>query len=209
MSSALLIVAFVSATLAIGFLLAGVVALKRRRLLGFASGVTVALLLLTLAALMGTITVATQGYRALTREELAATVEVRPTGAQRFTATFTFPDGRRETFALAGDQIYVDAHILKWKPIANILGLHTAYELDRVGGRYVELESERDSARTLHSLSADKPFDMFSLRRRWSVFAPLLDTEYGSGTFLMADRAATLEVLVSTTGLLIRTIPQP
>jgi hypothetical protein len=209
MPSALLIAAFVSATLAVGFLFAGIVALKRRRLFGFASGATVALLLLTLAALMGTITVATQGYRALTREELAATVEVRPTGAQRFTAAFTFPDGRQDTFALAGDQIYVDAHILKWKPIANILGLHTAYELDRVGGRYIELESERDSARTLHSLSADKPFDMFSLRRRWSVFAPLLDTEYGSGTFLMADRAATLEVLVSTTGLLIRTVPQP
>jgi hypothetical protein len=209
MSSALLIVAFVSATLAIGFLLAGVVALKRRRLFGFASGVTVALLLLSLAALMGTITMATQGYRALTREELAATVEVRPTGAQRFTAAFTFPDGRRDSFELAGDQIYVDAHILKWKPIANILGLHTAYELDRVGGRYVELASERDSARTLHALSADKPFDMFSLRRKWSVFSPLLDAEYGSGTFLMADRAATLEVLISTTGLLIRTVPQP
>ena len=68
MSSALLIAAFVSATLAVGFLLAGVVALKRRRLFGFASGVTVGLLLLSLAALMGTITVATQGYRALTRE---------------------------------------------------------------------------------------------------------------------------------------------
>jgi hypothetical protein len=209
MSSTLLIVAFVTATLAIGFLLAGVVALKRRRLLGFATGLTVALLLFALAALMGTITVATQGYRALTREQLAATVEVRPTGPQRFVATFTFPDGRQLTHELAGDQIYVDAHILKWKPIANVLGLHTAYELDRVGGRYVELDSERDSTRTVHSLSADKPVNMFSLRRKWSVFAPLLDAEYGSGTFLMADRPATLDVLVSTTGLLIRRQPQP
>lgn len=209
MQSTLLIVALVAAALAAGFLVAGVVALKRRRLLGFASGVAVALLLLSLAALMGTISVATQGYRALTREELAATVDVLPTGSQHFTAAFTFPDGRTDTFALTGDQIYVDAHILKWKPIANVLGLHTAYELDRVGGRYVELEAERDSARSLFSLSVDKPLDMFNLRRRWSFFTPLLDAEYGSGTFLMADRAATLEVLVSTTGLLIRRVAEP
>ncbi len=205
----LIVIAFIAATLAVLFLVAGVFALKRKRLLGSATSITFALLLLAVAALMATISVATQGYRALTHEEVAASVVVRPIGPQRFSARFTFPDGRQETFELAGDQIYVDAHILKWKPIANILGLHTAYELDRVGGRYMELGAERDSARTVFELARDKPFDMFALRRRWSVFTPLLDAEYGSGTFVMADRPATLEVRVSTSGLLIRSITPP
>ena len=43
---------------------------------------------------------------------------------------------------MAGDQIYVDAHILKWTPAANLIGLHTAYELDRVAGRYDNIEQE-------------------------------------------------------------------
>jgi hypothetical protein len=47
---------------------------------------------------------------------------------------------------------------------------------------------------------------MFTLRRRWAAFAPLLDTEYGSGTFVTADRPDSLEVLVSTTGLLVRRV---
>lgn len=205
----LIVIAFIAATLAVLFLVAGVFALKRKRLLGSATSITFALLLFAVAALMATISVATQGYRALTHEEVAASVVVRPIGPQRFSARFTFPDGRQETFELAGDQIYVDAHILKWKPIANILGLHTAYELDRVGGRYMELGAERDSARTVFELARDKPFDMFALRRRWSVFTPLLDAEYGSGTFVMADRPATLEVRVSTSGLLIRSITPP
>lgn len=205
----LLTIAIFAATLAVGFLVAGVIALKRKRLLGSATSITLALLLLAVAALMATISIATQGYRALTREEVAASVVVRPVGPQRFVARFTFPDGRQETFELAGDQIYVDAHILKWKPIANILGLHTAYELDRVGGRYMELGAERDSARTVFELASDKPFDMFALRRKWSVFTPLLDAEYGSGTFVMADRPATLEVRVSTSGLLIRSVTVP
>jgi len=204
MPGPLVIVAIAAALLAIAFLVTAAAALRRRRLCGTVAGGTVALLLFALAALMATISVATQGYRALTREELAATIVVQPTGPRRFTARFTFPDGAEATYALAGEQIYVDAHILKWKPIANILGLHTAYELDRVGGRYLEIADERDSTRTIFSLAEDKPIDMFAVRRRWAVFTPLLDAEYGSGTFVTADRPDTLQVLVSTTGLLLR-----
>jgi hypothetical protein len=206
MRDSLWIIAVVAVALAVVFLAAAVLAVRRKRLLGTAAGATVSLLLFVVAALLSTIAVATQGYRALTREDLAATVVVRPTGPGRFTAQVTFPDGRDTTFALRGEQVYLDAHILKWKPIANILGLHTAYELDRIGGRYLELEHERDSARTIFSLSTPKRVDMFSLRRRWAAFAPLLDAEYGSGTFVMAERPDSLQVLVSTTGLLIRRV---
>lgn len=209
MPTTLLVITLLCAGLALGFLVAGIQALRRRRALGFASGVTLALLLLAVSALFATIGVATQGYRALTREELAAVVEIRPERHGRFTAVVERPDGRQDTFQLAGDQVYVDAHILKWKPIANILGLHTAYELDRIGGRWIELDDERDSLRTIYGLKAERPLDMFTLRRRYTVLAPLLDAEYGSGTFVMADRATTLEVLVSTTGLLIRSRPSP
>jgi hypothetical protein len=206
MRDSLWIIAVVAVALAVVFLAAAVLAVRRKRLLGTAAGATVSLLLFVVAALLSTIAVATQGYRALTREDLAATVVVRPTGPGRFAAQVTFPDGRDTTFALRGEQVYLDAHILKWKPIANILGLHTAYELDRIGGRYLELEHERDSARTIFSLSKPKRIDMFSLRRRWAAFAPLLDAEYGSGTFVMAERPDSLQVLVSTTGLLIRRV---
>jgi hypothetical protein len=206
MADVLVIPAVVAGVLALPFFIAAIVAARRKRLFGTAAGATLALLFFVLAALLGTISVATQGYRALTREELAATVVVRPTAPQEFTALVTFPDGRDTMFVLRGDQVYVDAHILKWKPIANILGLHTAYELDRIGGRYLDIEHERDSARTIFSLSAAKPVDMFTLRRRWAAFTPLLDAEYGSGTFVTADHRDSLEVLVSTTGLLIRRV---
>jgi hypothetical protein len=208
MSESLGIIATIAVVLAVAFLAAAVLAVRRKRLFGTAAGVSASLLLFTLAALLATISVATQGYRALTREDLAATVVVRPTGPHRFTARVTFPDGSDTVFVLSGEQVYLDAHILKWKPIANILGLHTAYELDRIGGRYLDLEHERDSARTIFSLSKPKRVDMFSLRRRWAAFAPLLDAEYGSGTFVMAERPDSLQVLVSTSGLLIRRVGQ-
>ncbi len=206
MDTVLVVLAVVCGVLSVGFCAFGVVALRRKRLLGGVGGTLLALLSLSLAALFATIALATQGYRALTREEVAAVVITRPTGPQRFEARVQFADGTEAEFALAGDELYVDAHILKWKPIANLIGLHTAYELDRVGGRYFELEHERDSARTIFSLSREKPMDMFTLRQRYGFFAPLLDAEYGSGTFVPAGEPAEFEVRVSTTGLLVRRV---
>src|SRR5690606_21567402 len=85
-----------------------------------------------------------------------------------------------------------------------LMGLHTAYELDRVGGRYYALDEERSAARSLHSLGADKPVDMFELRKRFSFLEPLLDAEYGSASFVPVTGPTQLELRVSTTGLLLR-----
>jgi hypothetical protein len=125
-------------------------------------------------------------------------------GTQEFNAHFRLADGEEVSFLIAGDEIYVDAHILKWKPLVNFLGLHTAYELDRVAGRYTQLEEERSKPRTVFSLSQDKAVNMFHLRQKYAFLTPLLDAQYGSGTFVPADKPAELEVRVSTSGLLIR-----
>jgi hypothetical protein len=181
-----------------------IMGLRKRMLTGGAIGLLVGLLFLTLSGLFATISVAIQGYRALTQEEVAATVKIEPMGPDKFLAYFSFPDGRKKMFSLAGDQFYVDAHILKWKPVVNFFGLHTAYELDRVAGRYSRLEDEVSKGRTVFSLSKSKLVDMFSLRERYSLLSPLLDAEYGSATFIPAREPTEVEVRVSTTGLLVR-----
>jgi len=203
-TSPFLLVAVTLAALGAILLLAAIAALARARRLRFTLRTLTGLLLLSLGGLAASVGIGMQGYRALTHEEIAARVVVRPAGPQRFTATFAFPDGRKQTFELAGDEIYVDAHILKWKPVANILGLHTAYELDRVAGRYHAIDQERTAPRTIYALGQDRPVDLFSLRRRHTFLAPLLDAEYGSATFVPVTQPAEVEVRVSTSGLLIR-----
>ena len=185
-------------------MIAGLVALFRWRPLGFLVRTLLGLLLLALGALSGSVALGIQGYRALTREEVAARISVRPAGAQRFAATVRYPDGREQVFDLAGDEIYVDAHILKWKPIANLIGLHTAYELDRVAGRYQAIEQERSAPRTVYLLREARPVELFWLRQRYAFLAPIYDAEYGSATFVPVLQPTELEVRVSTTGLLMR-----
>jgi len=163
-------------------------------------------LLLALAALAGTLTVGLQGYRALTYEAVAATVRTEPLGRQRFRATITLPDRRLAMYELAGDAFYVDAHILKWHPLVNLLGLHTAYELDRVAGRYNDVADERAKPHTAYALARPTPVDIFFLARR-RLLGPLVDAEYGSAAFIAATRPAQYEIRVSTTGLLMRPVP--
>lgn len=185
-------------------LVASLAALARLRPLPFVLRLAAGALLLALGALVGTVAVGTVGYRALTHEATAASIRVQPIGHQRFSATLHLPDGSTQTFELAGDEIYVDAHILKWKPIANLLGLHTVYELDRIAGRYHSVSDEKSLPRTVYALGTDKPLDLFNLRKRYALLEPLLDAEYGSASFVPVNKSADLEVRVSTSGVLIR-----
>lgn len=198
------ILAVLLAFLGLGFLGITFAFLKKRKIFASAAGVIIVLLMLSLSALFGAISISIQGYQALTKEELAATIKVLPLARQSFMAHFSLPDGSERAFLLAGDQLYVDAHILKWKRMANIFGLHTSYELGRIGGRYADVNDETTKVRTVYSLSRYKPVNMFDLRQKFAMLNPLLDAEYGSATFINSTSMEEFKVMVSTTGLLIR-----
>lgn len=182
----------------------GFVALVRARVGSFTIQTILGLLMLAIGGLAGMIAFGIQGYQTLTREDVAAHISVSPVAPQRFAASFRYPDGRIENFIIAGDEIYVDAHILKWQPLANLFGLHTAYEFDRIGGRYRDIEQERTAERSIHSLSQEKPVNLFGLRQRHTFLSVLLDAKYGSATFVPVTQPIELEVKVSTSGLLMR-----
>ena len=183
---------------------ASLVALLRIRPFRFLLRLLAGLVAIAVAAFAAAVGIGMQGYRALTHEAVAAQIRVHPMAPQRFSATLRFPDGREATYELAGDEIYIDAHILKWHPIVNQLGLHTAYELDRISGRYHSLLDEKAAPRTVYALGTDRLIDLFNLRRRYVFLAPLLDAEYGSASFVPVTAPAEFDVKISTTGVLIR-----
>lgn len=195
------------AGLALAFMALAVRTLRRRRWVGTAGRTTVGALFASISALAATLSVSTQGYRALTSEEVAMTITTLPTGPHAFQAYVEFPDGRDTTLAVAGDQVLVDARILKWRYLGNLIGLHTQYEFDRLTGRYVDITDERTRQRTVHSLGAEKPVDLYDLLQRYSFLRLLVDAEYGSATYLDVREPVRLQVSVSTTGLLVREIP--
>lgn len=178
---------------------------RLRRFMGSLTYLLLSLVMVLSALLALVISAGSIGYKALVREELAATVYVTPLGIQQFQARIVCPDSRDTSFAIAGDELYVDARILKWKPLVNVLGLHTAYHLDRVAGRYTDINDEHTKVRTLYSLGGEmKPWDLFFLRTRYSFLAPILDAYYGSAAFVPVRDVKVIRILVSTSGLIAR-----
>lgn len=200
----MILTSIIFAILSIVFFLIFIASVKKKVLFGIVTNLTVSLLMLAIALLLASISISMKGYHALTHEELAASIEVAPLGDQQFVANFTFPDGSSKEYKLNGDELYVDAHILKWKSIVNIFGIHTAYELDRVSGRFMDIEDERTKPRTLFSLAEPKLVNAYTLRKKHEFLSWLVDTDYGSATFINVDRSNKFDLYVSTTGLLIR-----
>lgn len=198
------IAAAVVGVLGLILVVAGIVSLVRARFWRFAGRTIVGLAFIILGLVAGAIGLGLEGYDRLTREELVAKVNILPIGPQRFDARFTFPQSHISTFELSGDEIQVDAKILKWSPRANLLGLHTMYELDRVQGRYRSIEQQKSAPRTIFPLSSFHYVDLFEWRQRFPQLARFFDAEYGSASFVPANRPIDLELYVTTSGLIFR-----
>jgi len=178
-------------------------ALVRARIFGFVFRALMSVVLIAAGAVLALFSLGIEGMRALTKEEPAARIKVVPSGLQRYDATVTFADGRVQTYDLAGDDIYVDGHIVKWTPLANMLGLHTSYRLDRIAGRYRALEQENTARRTVYAIDTPPVIDLVALGKRLPL-AHFFDAEYGSASYVPVAEPGEMDLMVSTTGLLLR-----
>ena len=103
-----------------------------------------------------------------------------------------------------GRRIALGFSIVATRGTANVLSFDTAYRLERISGRYRDLERERMATRTVYALHPPERVDAWALLRTWHQYFPWADALYGSATYLpMADGAA-YEVTVSQSGLVAR-----
>jgi hypothetical protein len=110
------------------------------------------------------------------------------------------PSGDVETYVLNGDEWQLDARVLKWRGVANLLGLDARYRLERLGGRYVEIEQERTGPRSVYALGAPPALDLWLLARAYPRWLPFVDAVYGSATYLPMADGARFQVTISQTG---------
>lgn len=186
----------------------GKVLLGGNWLLGFIRG-SIGILLFGGALLIVLVAADIYSYRNLAKEHSVGTVSFEKLGEQHFRARFSDEDGLARHFELHGDQWQLDARMLKWKgPLAR-WGIHPAYRLDRLSGRYLTLQDERDRERSVYQLrESDYGVDIWRTLRGVDNRLPLVDAVYGSATFLPMGDGAVYEVRISYTGLLARPLNQ-
>ncbi|AQR61249.1 hypothetical protein BZG35_06000 [Brevundimonas sp. LM2] len=201
-------------------LVAGLASLFKGRFLGGLFGTAVGGILLAGALCAALLGQNVQTYSRLSYERPVASLSVRRLAPQYFEATVTQPattdlPARTAVYPINGDEWRMEAQVLKWKPWANVMGLDAQYRLDRISGRYQDIDQERTGARSVHALYSEEPGTVAGLQMPWSLsawdvarkyrrYVDAVDTLYGSAAYMPMADGGTYEVWITQSGLIAR-----
>lgn len=176
--------------------------LKHRRLLaagraGVSCAVTGALALAAIALGLNLYT-----YHRLSFEQPLATLDFQQLGPQHFRVLLAQPNQPIRALQLTGDEWQLDARVLKWRPAANLLGFDALARLDRLSGRYQDIEQPDQQGSAIDLRPSTTGWDAWRIARR--LPAPLVDARYGSAVFLPMADGARYRVTLSQSGLVAR-----
>ncbi len=107
-------------------------------------------------------------------------------------------------FELKGDEWRLDARFLKWKPLANLIGFDAMYRLDRLAGRYSDINVANSAPHIAHQVAKKPMVDLTDhFREDWSYWSPV-DTSFGSSVYENIDPAYEYTVYRTQSALLVR-----
>jgi len=145
-------------------------------------------------------------YGRLTSEQVISSVQFRQTAEDEYEARLMIQGERDRIFRLRGNEWQLDARLISWKPPATILGLDPIYRLERLSGRFSDIERERAEVRTVHALAPDSTLDIWAVARQFPLLTPGVDAQYGSATYVPMSDGARFEVSLSRDALKARPV---
>ncbi len=188
----------------------GIRRIKCRRLFAVMAYESAALVLMGAAVLLGWLASNALLYQRLTHETPIATIRFQQSAQQRFDVLLQPVDAPLQRHELYGDEWQLDARILKWHGIANLLGLDAQYRLHRLSGRYSDIENERTFPRSVHAISEAPQPDLWRLVRDYPrLLGWFADAAYGSAVFLPMRDGAEYTISLSQSGLVARPVNAP
>lgn len=174
-------------------------------LMGWLRG-TCGFAVLALAGLIGLIGYDISTYSALPNNQPLVTLTFQAQGPQRYEVRLERGKETR-TAMLEGDLWQLDLHVLRWKSLAELIGLESGYRMERLSGRYLAVE-QQNLARHGRVLLSEKPLGVdiwqtleLGQRDMHLVDAQLLRVDY----MPIADGAA-YAVELAPTGLIAKPV---
>ncbi len=184
--------------------------LRQKRLLsaGFYCSFSSVLLMLAVALIALSMNLYT--YHRISHEQDVAEIVFEQLRPQHYLATvYSGEEQQKAEYIIKGDEWQLDARIIKWKPPVYLAGLDSLYRLERISGRYRDVEEEKTENRTVYSLSENRGLDIWSITKNYPSWVPWVDAYYGSATYLPMNDAARFKITLSQTGLLARPVNEP
>ncbi|WP_419810646.1 hypothetical protein [Bacterioplanoides sp.] len=164
---------------------------------------SVGMLMLTGCILAAFTLVDLWSYRQLQSEEPLATLSIYQLGDQSYDITLADATGGERRFKLTGDQWQLDARLITWSGPFAAAGVKPLYRLDRLSGRYLSLEQERTSERTLYELSGSRWLDLWQALYESGLW---LDAQFGSAVYMPMSNGAVFSIHLAPKGLIARPV---
>lgn len=173
---------------------------------GFCRGIF-GLVLLALCAVVAVTAFDIYSYKQVLQEQVVATINFDKIEDQHYYAVLSDKNGKEQRVELRGDQWQLDARIVKWQGYLATLGIKPAFRLERLSGRYYDIEQETTAKRTVHAVhSSLYGVDVWKIFNSNPDWVPAVDAVYGSATYLPMKDGALFEISLSNTGLVARPI---
>lgn len=130
------------------------------------------------------------------------------TAPGQYQATISYGDFcEAEQYLLYGNQWRLDARFLKWHSWANLFGLDAMYRVERLGGRYRDVDDENARQLVAYQLYTAPRIDLAAILKDYDGFFSPVDTLYGSSVYEDMDTNFRYRVYRSQSGLLVRKEP--
>jgi hypothetical protein len=212
--SYLALVSTLIAIVGLAFVATGIRRLFQRRFLNAAGLELSGLVFMLLASSSFLLASNLHTYQRLTFEQEVAEVTFERLDEQEYRAEIKSLDSDfSRVVDIKGDEWQLDTQVLTWQGVATLFGLDANYRLHRISGRYIDINDEKNSPRSVYSLVQKQELpaviesenlDLWRFAHKYRDWMNWVDAAYGSAVFLPMTDSAKYTVAISRTGLIAR-----
>ena len=98
----------------------------------------------------------------------------------------------------------MDAQFLKWRSWANLLGFDSMYRVERLAGRYLDVQDENTRRHLSYELYPEGQLDLLLILDSYNGRLSPVDTLYGSSVYDVMQEDTLYRVYRTQSGLLVR-----
>ncbi|MFH1092625.1 MAG: hypothetical protein V1739_00560 [Candidatus Omnitrophota bacterium] len=116
-------------------------------------------------------------------------------------------EAQKRTFLFNADEWVIESRIVQWKSFFGITGARSYFQLERLSGRYLDIEKEKTMPRIVYALSS--PDKIWEVLYKFQKLIPFIEAVYGNSAFVRFEAGKKFHVYVTNSGLMIKDMTQP
>jgi hypothetical protein len=140
----------------------------------------------------------------LAGEAPVGTIEIASSDTGAYIARLQIANRDAFHYRLAGDHWQMDVRFLKWTLPALLLGAQGMYQLDRLSGRYSEVDRSGNVEVTAYGLTGAPGQALWQLASAAGRRVAWVDTIYGNAVYMPMADGARYRISVTASGLVAR-----